>query len=220
MQIVLQSIPLREVLHFLGWRGTPLESGLVDELKALCRQVCESVQPRVRVQRFAIGKDGRLEGCAFAPEGEDIRSMLAPCHEAVLLAATLGVQSERLLLREQSRGSAQAVMMDAVLSAAIEAVCDQAEESLREEARRSGLYLTDRFSPGYGDMPLAQCREICEVLSASRLIGLTVSQSGIMIPRKSVTAVMGLSKAPVARRPSGCEGCAMRKTCALSRTGD
>ena len=108
--------------------------------------------------------------------------------------------------------------MDAVLSAAIEAVCDQAESELREEAQRRDMYLTDRFSPGYGDMPLAQTREICEILDASKSIGLTVSHSGIMIPRKSVTAVMGVSRTPVSRRPAGCEGCAMRKTCALSRS--
>ena len=66
-------------------------------------------------------------------------------------------------------------------------------------------------------MPLAQTREICEVLGAQRAIGLTVSAGGVMIPRKSVTAVMGISNAPVVRRPTGYEGCAARETCALRR---
>ncbi len=59
------------------------------------------------------------------------------------------------------------------------------------------LYLTDRFSPGYGDMPLAQSGQICEVLNTGRSIGLTVSQSGILMPRKSVTAVLGISRTQV-----------------------
>lgn len=218
MQITLQLIPLREALHFLGWRGTPLEPELVAQLKEACHRAIGQIQPRVTVRKFSIEQDGGFASCAFIPKGKDVRAMLAPCREGILLAATLGAQSERLLLREQARGSAEAVMMDAVLSAAIEAVCDQAESELREEAQRRGMYLTDRFSPGYGDMPLEQTREICEILDASKSIGLTVSHSGIMIPRKSVTAVMGVSPTPVLRRPSGCEGCSMRKTCALSRS--
>ena len=79
----------------------------------------------------------------------------------------------------------------------------------------SGLYLTDRFSPGYGDMPLAQTREICAVLQTEKSIGLSVSQSGIMIPRKSVTAILGISSIPQKRRPSQCALCSMNRTCAM-----
>ena len=66
-------------------------------------------------------------------------------------------------------------------------------------------------------MPLAQSAQILTVLDAPRRIGLTLSSSGLMLPRKSVTAVMGVSREPVARRPSGCEACSARETCALRR---
>lgn len=217
MQVKLSEIPLREALHFLGWRGTPLEPELLAQIEEMIGQVTAEIQPHVLICRFKIGKDGALEGTAFVPQGEDVRGMLASCHEAMLLAATLGAGSERMLLRQQAKSSAQAVLLDAVLSAAIEAVCDEQEAVLRKEFSAQGLYLTDRFSPGYGDMPLAQTKEICCVLSADKAIGLTVSQSGIMIPRKSVTAIMGISHTPVVRRPSGCAACSMRQTCALCR---
>ena len=168
-------------------------------------------------RRFPLAPDGSLAGTSMTPKGNDVRAMLAPCREAVLLAATLGAESERLLLRMQAKDAAQALLLDAVLSAAIEAVLDAREEALRGELAAQGRYLTDRFSPGYGDMPLAHTREICEVLGAQRAIGLTVSAGGVMIPRKSVTAILGISDVPVARRPAGCEGCAARETCALRR---
>lgn len=60
------------------------------------------------------------------------------------------------------------MILDAVLSAAVEAVCDEQEERLRGEFAERSLFLTDRFSPGYGDMPIAQSREICEVLNTGR----------------------------------------------------
>ena len=183
MQVTLSQIPMREILHFLGW-------------------------------------DGTLEGTRFFPQGKDVREMLSACHETVLLAATLGADSERMLLRAQTKSAADALILDAVLSAAIEAVCDRMEETLREKLAAQALYLTDRFSPGYGDMPLAQSGQICEVLNAGRSIGLTVSQSGILMPRKSVTAVLGISRTQVLRRPKGCEGCSARQTCAFARRED
>ncbi len=217
MQAELKQIPAREVLHFLGWRGTPVEPRLMEQIAALSDEVLRSVQPHVQLQRFGIGSKGAFENTTFCPQGKDIRHMLERCGEAVLLAATLGVQSERMLLRMQAKDAVQALVLDAVLSAAIEAVCDKAENELRAQLAGKGLYLTDRFSPGYGDMPLAQTREICEVLNAAKTIGLTVSGSGIMIPRKSVTAVMGVSHEPVLRRARGCTGCAMRESCPLAR---
>ena len=217
LAMVLRDIPLREVLHFLGWRGTPLDDALVAEIRALIGTVVRDVQPRVVHKRFQIVENNLLAGTSFAPAGSDMAKMLAPCSEAVLLCGTLGAQSERLLLRTQAQDAAKAVLLDAVLSAGIEAVMDEQERILRTELAREGLYLTDRFSPGYGDMPLAQSREICEVLGAQRMIGLTVSASSILIPRKSVTAVMGISESPVERRSSGCEVCQARDTCALRR---
>ena len=217
MDAELLQVPLREVLHFLGWRGTPVDAPLLAQIRDLCDLAVREVRPRKAERRFPLAPDGSLAGTSMTPKGNDVRAILAPCREAVLLAATLDAESERLLLRMQAKDAAQALLLDAVLSAAIEAVLDAREEALRRELAAQGRYLTDRFSPGYGDMPLAQTREICEVLGAQRAIGLTVSAGGVMIPRKSVTAILGISDVPVARRPAGCEGCAARETCALRR---
>ena len=210
-------IPVREALHFLGWRGAPVEPELEDRLRALCGEAERMLEPRAVMRTFDIGEGGVFSGTRFCPEGGDIRAMLAPCFQGVLLAATLGAQSERMLLHAQARDAADALLLDAVLSAAIEAVCDAQEAALRRSLHVQGLYLTDRFSPGYGDMPLAQSAQILAVLDAPRRIGLTLTSSGLMLPRKSVTAVMGVSREPVARRPSGCEACSVRQTCALRR---
>ena len=210
-------IPVREALHFLGWRGAPVEPELMERLCALCREAARELEPRTTMRAFELEKDGSFAGTRFHPKGNDVRAMLAPWSRGVLLAATRGAQSERMLLRAQARGAGEALLLDAVLSAAIEAVCDAQEAALRRETSAQGMYLTDRFSPGYGDMPLAQGAEILAVLDAQRRIGLTLTRSGLMLPRKSVTAVLGISPVPTQRRPSGCEGCAARETCALRR---
>lgn len=217
MKIERFSIQRREVLHFLGWRGTPVEPELLAQIDALCDYAVRELHPRVVTGRFALEEDFALCGTGFVPAGCSIKGMLESCSEAVLLAATLGAESERMLLREQARSAEGALLLDAVLSAAIEAVCDEQESVLRSALQKEGLYLTDRFSPGYGDMPIAQTREICAVLDTPRTIGLTVSSSGIMIPRKSVTAMMGIASVPVIRRASPCALCSAREYCKMRR---
>ena len=216
MEVGLHSIPLREVLHFLGWRGTPVDERTLSGIREMTQLALRELQPRVVYMKRRILENGALEGTTMIPLGEAVQAMLSPCREAILLAGTMGAQSERLLLRMQAQDAAKALLLDAVLSAGIEALLDAQEDALRSQFASEGRYLTDRFSPGYGDMPMAQTREICEVLGAQRRIGLTVSDCGIMIPRKSVTAIMGVSDVPVTLRPKGCEACGMRETCALS----
>ncbi len=127
MRTEIQQISLREVLHFLGWHGSPLEPQWISTLHALCERVKKEVHPRVIFRRFPIESGGRLQGTNWAARGEDARAWLASCEETVLFAATLGAESERMLLREQAVSAEGALLLDAVLSAAIESVCDDAE---------------------------------------------------------------------------------------------
>ena len=122
MQTEIKQISLREVLHFLGWHGSPLEPQWISTLHALCERVKKEVHPRVIFRRFPIESGGRLQGTNWAAQGEDARALLASCEEAVLFAATLGAESERMLLREQAVSAEGALLLDAVLSAAIESV--------------------------------------------------------------------------------------------------
>ena len=76
-----------------------------------------------------------------------------------------------------------------------------------------------RFSPGYGDLPLTLQPEICAALDVQRRLGIHVTESLLMIPSKSVTAVIGLSDRPQMARIRGCAYCAMKETCMLRKGG-
>ena len=117
----------------------------------------------------------------------------------------------------QARDMARAVILDACGSALVEKGCDEAERDIA--VRFPGLYLTDRFSPGYGDLPLSLQPGICAVLDAERRVGIHVTPSFLMNPSKSVTAVIGLSDKPQMARIRGCAWCAMRETCTLRKGG-
>ena len=103
-------------------------------------------------------------------------------------------------------------------SALVEAACDRAEEELR--SRHPGLYLTDRFSPGYGDLPLSLQPQLLAACDAPRRLGVTLTQSLLMLPQKSVSVVIGLSKRPQQARIRGCAYCALAQTCAYRGQGN
>ena len=55
-----------------------------------------------------------------------------------------------------------------------------------------GLALTERFSPGFGDLPLELQRQVTEALDCPRSLGITLGESLLMTPSKSVTAIIGM----------------------------
>jgi len=120
-------------------------------------------------------------------QGSDINNHVKDCDVIIILAATLGLQTDELIRQTEASDMAGAVVLDALASAAIEQVLDIAERELTQ--KYAGL--TTRFSPGYGDFPLSVQPELIAELGATKAIGLYVNDSGLLIPRKSVTAIIG-----------------------------
>lgn len=207
----------REILRYLGCTGEPPEE-LLRLVREGIAQIAETARPR-QVWRLQDLEGTHPVGTSVTFQGEDIRRHLQGCDQVVLMAVTLGPDVETLLLRKEVQDKAQALVLDCCASAGVEAVCDQLESRLRAEWRERGKYLTDRFSPGYGDFPIGQQPELCRLLDTQRRIGLSLTASGIMVPRKSVTAVLGIADTPRHRRSQGCAGCSMYENCAMRKGG-
>lgn len=215
MQAKLTELNYNEILMYLGYRGQPCPPEVEDQIRRCMDQVMDVSNPRLVYRRIPS------MGEAVAPliQGKDLTEMLAECHELVLMAVTLGQEIERLLMKTEVTNMADAVILDACASTAVENVCDHFEFDLRAEVEREGLYLTDRFSPGYGDFPLSVQGRLCDSLNTARRIGLTVSPNLILVPRKSVTAVLGISERPQKLRKRGCEVCSMFLNCPYRKEG-
>ena len=104
-----------------------------------------------------------------------------------------------------------------ILMAATQNVCDNLCEDLAGQFKPK--HLTDRFSPGYGDFPFSQQRDFFELLDITRRIGVSLSESGLMLPQKSVTALIGVSDRPQPHRHRGCASCTLFETCRFRKEG-
>lgn len=155
----------------------------------------------------------------FKLVGEDITAHLAGCHGCVMLAVTLGSQVDRIIRIAQVSDMSKAVVLDCCASVLIEDICDQISIELEAEYGCQNLYTTMRFSPGYGDMPLDSQDIFINLLDTNRKIGLTQSKDHLLLPRKSVTAVIGVSNTRTKGKLAGCDTCALRETCKLKERG-
>lgn len=216
MEARLTEIDIVEALRYLRIRSGAASAEVEAELRDCAAMLMKTAKPRAVWRAFALLPDGSLDGCAYRPRGEDIRALLRDCDRVILFAATLGAEADALLRRAQQRSMREAVLLDAAGSAAIENVCDNLCADLA--AALAPRFLTDRFSPGYGDLPLEDQRALFRALDVTRRIGVSLTESLLMLPQKSVTALLGVSDRPQPRR-GGCESCANRENCELRKDG-
>ncbi|MBE7062777.1 MAG: hypothetical protein IJN25_02610 [Clostridia bacterium] len=169
---------LKEALRYLGVQGDADEKTL--RLVSDCMETVKKVAvPKSICRRFS------MHDFADYIVGNDIKNHLAGAAGVAVLAATLGISVDREIGKNQAVDMARAAVLDACAAALIETYCD---ENMPDGI--SGVY---RFSPGYGDYPLAMQPRLLKAVRAEK-IGITVLESHMLLPTKSVTAVIPLDK--------------------------
>ena len=185
------------------------------------KELLNSITPAYYYSIFNINHEPNkvtLENCDLSLIGEDISNHLKDCNKAILFCATLSHGPDKLIRINQVRDMTKSIIIDALASAAIEQICDLIQEEINE--RFPSLYQTWRFSPGYGDLPLDIQKEFINVLSATKRAGISSTNTNMLIPSKSVTAIIGLSENIIPKQKRGCQVCSLRETCVYRLKGE
>ena len=195
----------KEVLRYAGCRD---ENSDVNILLENCkREISGKLFYKVCYLILNVNiKDNYCDFGIFGVTSKDLARNLDGCFKAVVFAATIGVGIDRLIAKYSAFSPANALMFDAIGTQQIEALCDLFCTDITNEFE---MYAKPRFSPGYGDLSLSFQKEIFSVLNCQKHIGLTVTDSLIMSPSKSVTAIVGLSETKfcdnISRKCDACE---------------
>ena len=203
----MQYLPLErsEVLRYLGYRRkqelTPAISTLVDEMM---REVQDVSNARYLYQAYDFTLDETnqaiyLTNTDLVLQSKQLYNHLKHAKQVVLLAATLGIEVERQVRRYELSELTKAFVLDAACVTYIEKICDLAEVDI--DTQFSDRVLNRRFSPGYGDLSLEVQPQFLKTLGADRQLGLTLTENYLMIPRKSITAILGLFEDEKVARP-------------------
>ena len=168
---------VRRKFPFLKWQGGSLR---VCSCRAFATRSFPFCIPRAALKSAA---------CRFAPT----RSLcLCDCDSAVLFVATVGGAPDRLMAKYSHVSPAASLAVSAVGSERVEALCDLFCAELAAENATRGRVTVQRFSPGYGDLPLSVQRDIFSVLAPHKHIGVMLGDSLLMSPSKSVSAIVGI----------------------------
>ena len=213
---LLPPVNRREILRYAGAReespalSALLEEALSEALPVLTGKVCWTEFPITVL-------DTQLDLGFTRICSSSLSRNLSGCDRVVVFGATLGLALDRLIARYGQTAPAKGLLLQAIGAERIEALCDTFCDKIREEAGSRGLRSAPRFSPGYGDFPLAVQQDIFRVLDCPRRIGLTLNSSFLMSPSKSVTAIIGLGPCADPGHAAGCRSCG-KTDCIYRRT--
>lgn len=200
---------LQETLRYLGYKREQPDS----QVRALLGECMEELSRVVTLRHMKREVSLTLSGEAtvstelFTTESRNLARNLKGCDRLLVFAATVGIGADQLIQRYERFRISRAVTLQAMAAAMIEEYCDCLNREWKESYRKQGRYLRPRFSPGYGDFPLECQKALTGGLETAKRIGLTLTDSLIMMPSKSVTAVIGISPLPGNCVTAGCEAC-------------
>jgi len=149
--------------------------------------------------------------------GKTISSYIKPAHDIYIFLVTIGPAVENEASRLMKTGeNLSGYLLDRTGSFAVESLADKLESHLREEYKSKGKSVSMRLSPGYCDWPIEEQAKLDTMLDFSR-IGVHLTESCMMIPRKSISGLLGIGPAGLfSKAKSQCEICDM-KDCGYRR---
>ena len=178
----------KEILRYAGVEGdAPELDGILSEC---IREARDRLIYKVCYAEFPIIRQGDALDLGFSSvSSKALQKNLEGCDKIILFAATVGIDIDRLIAKYSVTSPSKALMFQAVGAERIESLCDIFCEDIAR-----GRAFRPRFSAGYGDLPIELQMDIFRALDCSRKIGLTLNESLLMSPTKSVTAIVGVKE--------------------------
>lgn len=194
----------KEILRYAGCRT--VQSDVSELLKDCLVEVENSLKYQVCYRELEVNiTDDKCDFGVFSVCSASLAKHLCGCKRVIVFAATIGFGIDRLITKYSHILPARGLMLQAIGAERIEALCNTFCNDIEAE---TSLNITARFSPGYGDVPLEVQRDIFSLLNCDKYIGISLNNSLLMSPSKSVTAFVGIGGGNPQK--SGCELCTMK----------
>ncbi len=188
--------------EMLRYAGIPLAAAKKGTPEDIAKQADWAVE---LIKGQIVNKIGYLAGnltfdedgfpvLPFPQKSENLKKNLKGCERFVMFAATVGAGMDRLIRRYEVADAAKGVLLQGLGAERVESLADAFNKVVNEEAKKNGYKTHPRFSPGFGDLSVAVQKDFLAVLDAGRRMGITLSESCLMAPSKTVTAIIGIER--------------------------
>jgi len=211
-----------EIYRLLGEQEGMIDAhttGLVEKYIAECLRISAPSGAFVLTEALESrsAEEISIPGLIF-DSGKIIHLMLRHSERYALFVVTAGPEPERLarsLISEENY--LDGYIVDLVTSTFVDLAADQVQEQVRKMAHLGGLKITNRYSPGYCSWNVEEQQKLFSLFPRG-CCGITLSDSSLMNPMKSISGIIGLGT-DVKYRDYTCEICPM-KDCHFRRVGD
>ena len=202
-------IRTKEAVRYLGYGKNAVDDKTLQEIQDSFRELERLADKKsiYRIFELSLKDENELKIGNVEIYSRNLRTNLKDCKQVVLFAATLGTEVDRLIRKMQVVDMAKAVVMQACAATLLEEYSDELQQKIAEHMQEQGKYIRPRFSPGYGDFSIQHQKAVLAMLEASKRIGVTMTDSYMLTPTKSVTAVIGISDTQTECKSNTCEEC-------------
>ena len=213
-------IDKKEVLRYLEYKNQKIDSNLNSIIDDCIKLTKSKINPRYTLGVYSILKEKinynyqiKFRDSELVIESKDLYKLLNNCNECIVLAATIGINIEKEIKINSYLNLTKSIIIDACATTAIEDFCGKLQSNIELILNKEGKYITNRYSPGYGDLNIDFNEIFINLLSTSRKIGLTITEDKIMVPRKSVVAIIGISEIKNKYNKKSCLDCLNYNRC-------
>ena len=181
----------REIVRYIGM---PEELAELEKTVSDCiEKASDKLAYKVCYAEFPIEVYENEVDLGFAKtQSKGLIKELSGCHSIILFAATVGIEIDRMIAKSALASPLLELVLSAIGTERVEALCDEFCRELKVQKAEMGIGVRRRFSPGYSDLPLDLQKDVFRALGCSKHIGLSLNESLLMSPSKSVTAIVGL----------------------------
>jgi hypothetical protein len=184
---------------------------MIGEIIAQLPQYCEirAGYRLVEVKKSNNRGDGLYLGDVFFTMQKIVTGQIRKAEKAVVFVCTIGPEMESWAKRLSKDGNeVRGFIIDSIASVAVEKATDLLHDHIEQEMETRGLRITNRYSPGYCAWSVSEQHLLFSFLPAN-FCGITLTESSLMVPIKSVSGVIGVGSA-VKRTGYMCDKCGMK----------
>ena len=214
-----------QVLRYLGYKannGKPPQD-LMDKIEDLYQNVIRKHQLYNVHRKFELDKSDEnsyyLLETNLVIKSSNVIEHLEESNCCMLIAVCFDQKLDRIIQKMEITNFHDSILLDFIASSVIEAYQDAIVEEINKEVRKKGEFLTEPFSPGYGNWGIEVQKNICDILDTKRKIGLYTNENNILLPRKAQTAIVGVANKAQKMRIRGCAYCNLVKNCLYRKRG-
>jgi hypothetical protein len=214
------SLPSREVLRRQGFRGG---SRVRPEIKSLITEILATVKKSHLLETAVTYEIYPITGMAperisleggQAIEGPLLSAIFPEAKELAVMVSTIGPGLEKQVTNYTSQGQhLRGTLLDGIGSAAVDSLVPQALKYIADEVSSRGYEISSPVVPGMPGFPLTEQWNLLKLARAEE-IGVGLTASGVMVPRKSTSMVIGIGpKMTRWTQAEVCQRCSLRETC-------